>query len=43
VRWIDDVTLDDVARVVDRVLRDVPRTLAAVGPVDPEALLARVA
>jgi predicted Zn-dependent peptidase len=42
VRWIDDVTLDDVARVVDRVLRDTPRTLAAVGPVDPDALLAVV-
>ena len=29
----DAVTATDVARVVDRVLRDVPRTLAAVGPV----------
>jgi len=32
------VTADDVARVVDRVLRDAPRTLAAVGPVDEAAL-----
>ncbi len=29
---VDRVTLDDVARVVDRVLRDQPRSLAVVGP-----------
>ncbi len=31
---IDAVTPDDVARVVERVLRSAPRCLAAVGPVD---------
>ncbi len=34
------VTADDVGRVVDRVFRDNPRTVAAVGPVT-EAVLAR--
>jgi predicted Zn-dependent peptidase len=29
------VTPDDVARVVDRVVRDAPRTLAVVGPHEP--------
>ncbi len=29
---VDAVTLEDVARVVDRVLRDQPRALAVVGP-----------
>ena len=29
---VDAVTLDDVARVVDRVVRDKPRALAVVGP-----------
>ncbi|MFM8303899.1 MAG: M16 family metallopeptidase [Actinomycetota bacterium] len=33
------VTADDVARVVDRVFRDNPRTLAAVGPVSEAALV----
>lgn len=33
------VTADDVARVVERVVRDAPRTLAAVGPIS-EAQLA---
>jgi len=32
------VTADDVGRVVDRVFRENPRTLAAVGPVSAEAL-----
>jgi predicted Zn-dependent peptidase len=32
------VTPDDVGRVVDRVLRDAPRTVAAVGPVSPDDL-----
>ncbi len=31
-RRVDAVTLDDVARVVDRVVRDQPRVLAVVGP-----------
>jgi len=31
---IDAVTSDDIARVVDRVVRGAPRCLAAVGPVD---------
>lgn len=39
---IDTVTPDDVARVVDRVLRGAPRCLAAVGPVD-ESLAAGTA
>jgi predicted Zn-dependent peptidase len=39
VRRIEAVTGDDVARVVDRVLRDAPRTLAVVGPV-PESAVA---
>jgi predicted Zn-dependent peptidase len=38
---IEAVDADDVARVVDRVLRDAPRTLAAVGPVDTETLADR--
>jgi predicted Zn-dependent peptidase len=33
VRECEAVTADDVARVVDRVFRDTPRTLAAVGPI----------
>lgn len=37
-RRIDVITLDDVARVVDRILRDTPRVLAAVGPFDAAAL-----
>jgi predicted Zn-dependent peptidase len=37
-RRVDAVTLDDVGRVVDRVLRDAPRVLAAVGPFDAAAL-----
>jgi predicted Zn-dependent peptidase len=32
---VEAVTTDDVARVIDRVLRDAPRTLAVVGPHDP--------
>lgn len=32
------VTADDVGRVVDRVFRENPRTLAAVGPVSADAL-----
>jgi predicted Zn-dependent peptidase len=31
---IDRVTPDDIARVIDRVFRDTPRTLAVVGPHD---------
>ena len=31
---VEAVTADDVARVVDRVLRDAPPTLAVVGPHD---------
>jgi predicted Zn-dependent peptidase len=34
VQRIDDVTADDVERVIDRVLRAEPRTLAVVGPLD---------
>ena len=34
------VTADDVGRVVDRVFRENPRTVAAVGPVT-EAVVAR--
>jgi predicted Zn-dependent peptidase len=33
VAQVEAVTAADVARVVDRVLRDTPRTLAAVGPI----------
>ncbi|MGH9024070.1 MAG: M16 family metallopeptidase, partial [Acidimicrobiia bacterium] len=33
---IDLVTPDDVARVIDRVLTGAPRSLAVVGPFDPE-------
>ncbi|MCL4293376.1 MAG: insulinase family protein [Acidimicrobiia bacterium] len=40
---IDAVTADDVARVVDRVLRDAPRCLAAVGPVDDDLAAPRAA
>jgi len=29
---IEAVTADDIRRVVDRVIRDAPRTLAVVGP-----------
>ncbi len=29
---IERVTADDVSRVIDRVFRDAPRTLAVVGP-----------
>jgi predicted Zn-dependent peptidase len=32
VRRIDEVTADDVERVIDRVITDRPRTLATVGP-----------
>ena len=32
---VEAVTTDDVARVIDRVLRDAPRTLAVVGPHEP--------
>ena len=32
---VDAVTADDVERVIDRVLRDAPRTLAVVGPHEP--------
>ena len=32
---VEAVTADDVARVIDRVLKDAPRTLAVVGPHDP--------
>jgi predicted Zn-dependent peptidase len=35
---IDAVTPDDVARVIDRVLAAGPRVLAAVGPLDEDAL-----
>jgi predicted Zn-dependent peptidase len=38
---VDAVTADDVARVVDRVFAGDERTLAAVGPVDEDVLLAR--
>jgi predicted Zn-dependent peptidase len=38
---IDSVTPDDIGRVVDRVLADGERTLAAVGPIDEDALAAR--
>jgi predicted Zn-dependent peptidase len=31
---IDRVTPDDIARVIDRIFRDTPRTLAVVGPHD---------
>ncbi|GMU80016.1 MAG: peptidase M16 [Acidimicrobiia bacterium] len=34
------VTADDVGRVIDRVLRDQPRTLAAVGPLSADRLRA---
>ncbi|MGH8998621.1 MAG: M16 family metallopeptidase, partial [Acidimicrobiia bacterium] len=37
---IDAVTPDDVARVVDRVFAGVPRTLAAIGPLDAADLVA---
>jgi len=40
VRECEAVTATDVERVVDRVFRDNPRTVAAVGPVT-EAVLAR--
>ena len=33
---VEAVTADDVARVVERVLADAPRTIAAVGPFDDE-------
>ncbi|HZJ25681.1 MAG TPA: pitrilysin family protein [Acidimicrobiia bacterium] len=33
---VEAVTPDDIARVVDRVLVDVPRTLTVVGPFDPD-------
>jgi predicted Zn-dependent peptidase len=36
------VTDDDIARVVDRVLRSPDQTLAVVGPADEPSLLARV-
>jgi predicted Zn-dependent peptidase len=32
---VEAVTADDVSRVIDRVLRDAPRTLAVVGPHEP--------
>jgi predicted Zn-dependent peptidase len=35
---VEGVTAADVERVVDRVLRERPRTLAAVGPVDAARL-----
>ena len=38
VRDCEAVTADDVSRVVDRVFRDAPRTLAAVGPVSADVL-----
>ena len=38
---VDAVTPDDVARVIDRVLATDERTLAAVGSIDEDALLAR--
>jgi len=38
---VDSVTPDDVARVVDRVLATDQRTLAAVGPIDEDALIVR--
>ena len=38
---VDAVTPDDVARVIDRVLDTDERTLAAVGSIDEDALLAR--
>ncbi|MDQ4097396.1 MAG: insulinase family protein, partial [Actinomycetota bacterium] len=40
--WIGDVTLEDTARVAERILTN-PRVLAVVGPVDDRALATRVA
>ncbi len=40
VRECEAVTPDDVGRVIDRVFRENPRTVAAVGPTS-EAALAR--
>lgn len=40
---IDAVTVDDVARVVERVLVDAPRSLAVVGPCDNATIAERVA
>jgi predicted Zn-dependent peptidase len=37
VATVNAVTPDDIARVVDRVLLDAPRTLAVVGPFDPDS------
>ena len=36
---IDAVTVEDVARVIDRVFATDERTLAAVGSIDEDALL----
>ncbi len=38
---IDAITPDDIGRVVDRVLANRERTLAAVGPIDEDALTSR--